>query len=295
MRRLLLALNDVVADAEISVLVVDNDRKLEGSAVCEELESQIVWPLTWVHEPEPGISFARNHAVRAGLAQNPDFIAFLDDDEYPEKQWLQELLRVQKACDADAVGGPVLSKFETEIPQWLEDGKYMERHRPPDASKVELRGGGGNCLLRAESLTPFLPQPFSPAYALTGGEDFEFFQRFSRSGCKIYWANEAIAHEIILPERLSKSWLRKRRYWQGQVYYRIWRQSDPSLFHDGERIARAASQIVVGCGKYVAFAFSETGRLDAELMMASALGKMSAYIAPPKEAYTSTYRDTVSN
>ena len=34
------------------------------------------------------------------------WLAFIDDDEVPEPEWLAELLRVQRTCGADAVRGP---------------------------------------------------------------------------------------------------------------------------------------------------------------------------------------------
>ena len=109
--RLLNALRQVDADDAVSIIVVENDERREGAQVCQQLAHGYRWPLRCAIEPRPGISYARNLAVAESLRHMPDAIAMLDDDEWPERQWLRELLRIQRATDADVVGGPVVPRF----------------------------------------------------------------------------------------------------------------------------------------------------------------------------------------
>ena len=69
--------------------------------------------------PERGIAQVRNALVAAALAEPATrFVAMLDDDEWPEQNWLTQLLRTQKETGADVVRGAVLRVFEAPPPVW---------------------------------------------------------------------------------------------------------------------------------------------------------------------------------
>ena len=61
-------------------VVVDNDADESSRAVVTA--AKLPWPVVYVVEPERGIPFARNRAVRE--AADSDFVVFIDDDEIPE-------------------------------------------------------------------------------------------------------------------------------------------------------------------------------------------------------------------
>ncbi len=48
-------------------------------------------PLTYVHEVRAGIPLARNAVLHAARNLNPDWIAFVDDDEVIDREWLIEM------------------------------------------------------------------------------------------------------------------------------------------------------------------------------------------------------------
>src|SRR5690606_429303 len=72
----------------VAVVVVDNAPGGRAGAVCAEAAAALPVPLRVVEEPERGISFARNRAVREALAAGADAVAFLDDDDLPHPDWL---------------------------------------------------------------------------------------------------------------------------------------------------------------------------------------------------------------
>src|ERR1700761_2891044 len=97
--KLLDALADLQTDARVTVVVADNDsEKHEASDLCADILSKgYRWPLDCVIATERGIAQARNTLIeRALAAHNGEFIAMLDDDEWPSPQWLDAFLRVQK-------------------------------------------------------------------------------------------------------------------------------------------------------------------------------------------------------
>jgi len=76
-------------------------------------------PVRYVVERRGGLSWARNAGWKAA---NSDIIAFIDDDEVPDKHWLAELVRGFAARpDVGCVTGMVLpAELKTEPQQWFE-------------------------------------------------------------------------------------------------------------------------------------------------------------------------------
>jgi glycosyltransferase involved in cell wall biosynthesis len=90
--------------AEIELVIADNDRAPSAQATVEALAAEAPFPVIYVSEPEAGVANARNAALdRASGA----FIAFLDDDEEAPEGWLAALLAAQARYGADVVFGPV--------------------------------------------------------------------------------------------------------------------------------------------------------------------------------------------
>lgn len=90
LQNLLLELEKIDYEGACAVVVIDNDEQIQGVKVCNTL-TDYRWPLSCYVEKNAGIAYARNAAVRAALQLEPQFIAMLDDDEWPSRQWLTEL------------------------------------------------------------------------------------------------------------------------------------------------------------------------------------------------------------
>jgi GT2 family glycosyltransferase len=197
----------------VEVLVVDNDP--DGPAAIGSLASSFRWPLIGLREKRRGISYARNAAVREARGRNADFLAFIDDDEVPDPGWLEELVRVLRAEDADVVTGPVLPRFEVEPPAWILRGKFFDRPRYPTGTPLPY-ARTGNSLVRCSVLDEF-PGPFNEDMALSGGSDQELFLRVSRAGYKIVWADDAKVDEWNPASRVSGGWILRRAFRWGNT------------------------------------------------------------------------------
>ena len=88
----------------VEIVVVDNDPAGPTCALLESVKLGHNWPLRCYVEPRRGIPYARNRAI-ASIEGRADFVAFVDDDEIPAPEWLDELLHVQRSYDADVVAG----------------------------------------------------------------------------------------------------------------------------------------------------------------------------------------------
>ena len=200
---------EIPAGVTLQVVVVDNDPNGSAKAVCDEVVARHAYPLRYVVEKRRGIPFARNAAIEVALADS-DFIAFIDDDDTPEADWLAELLRVQDYYKVDVVTGPCLPRYVEAPPRWVVEGAFHERPRHPTGTLRHV-AFTGNALVRSSIFENF-DRHFDESMALSGGEDEEFFARVFASGFQIIWADNAIVHESVPASRSTVRWLVQRGF-----------------------------------------------------------------------------------
>lgn len=195
-----------------SVVVVDNDRAGSAKAVVTAAtEEPFPVPIVYCVEPEQNIARARNRAVANAAG---DFIAFIDDDELPIKDWLITLFTTCRGLGVDGVLGPVKPHFDTEPPAWITRGRIHERTDYPTGFRIDGdKGRTGNVLLK-RTLFPAGEMPFKPEFVT--GEDQDFFRRKIAAGHTFVWCNEAIAYEVIPPSRWTRSFVLRRALMRGR-------------------------------------------------------------------------------
>jgi succinoglycan biosynthesis protein ExoM len=195
-----------------SIVIVDNDREQSARDIVQFFGEHSGIPVAYYCEPEQNIALARNKAV--GNATG-DFLAFIDDDEYPPRTWLIDLYKACEHFDADGILGPVISYFETDPPDWIVKGKFYERpvHRTGmllDWTNTRT----GNVLLRRRILNSD-QAIFKPEFG-RGGEDKDFFERMINRGFRFVWCAEAPVYEAVTPERLKRSFMLRRALLRGR-------------------------------------------------------------------------------
>jgi len=198
-----------VEEPEVNIVIVDNDRKKTAEKVYRELSGKLDIPLNYYHEETPGIPFARNRAI-AEASPGSDFIVFIDDDHYAEKQWLDELLFVHSQTEATIVTGPVVPNAEQSPPEWLKDHLLpFNRKRHFDMTSIDY-ARTGNVLISTKLFNEGLY--FDPRFGLNGGDDSDFFKRALNKDKEIFWADNAITYEEVSEEQLTLSWQLKRSF-----------------------------------------------------------------------------------
>ncbi len=207
----------------IELVVVDNNPNSETRHVCSMAAPRLPISLHYTEEPRAGISYARNHAVKVALERGADFVAFIDDDDIPQQDWLIRLLDRQVVTRADLVFGTWM--LDAEMPEWLRSSGIF---RSPDRSKPKVKAKGGryglpqsastcNILAGREILERVGAKGpiFSHAFCYSGGEDKDFFIRAREMGAKLSSANNSVVHRIHEPERYTVSGLLKRGFKNG--------------------------------------------------------------------------------
>jgi succinoglycan biosynthesis protein ExoM len=193
-----------------SIVVCDNDHLRSAEPTVADFAATSSIAINYCVEPRQNISLARNTAIQNAFG---DFVAFIDDDEFPIQRWLLILFDTLIQHKMDGVLGPVKRHFDEPPPKWILKSSFYSRVVYPTGTPVDKEEGRtGNALLKRQ-LFAGLSQPFRPE--LRVGEDREFFCRMMDSGHRFIWSAEAVAFETVPPLRWKRSFLVKRAFFRG--------------------------------------------------------------------------------
>ncbi|MEZ5998288.1 MAG: glycosyltransferase family 2 protein [Hyphomonas sp.] len=206
------ALN-IPADTDVIFVIIDNDGDEGARPVVEKWQSRFVAPLQYQTEKEPGVTHVRNRAL--DLAAGQDLLAFIDDDEFADPDWLAALIARYEATHAAAVFGPVDPVYPDSAPGWMRDWAVHGTHISADEDQAKP-GATCNCLIdlgvvRETGLC------FETRMSLTGGEDTLFFTRLLDAGYRLTRASKAKVFEHIPESRATPNWLMRRWYRTGMT------------------------------------------------------------------------------
>jgi succinoglycan biosynthesis protein ExoM len=193
-----------------SIVVVDNDRLKSAEPVVADFAAASTIPIRYCEEPRQNIALARNKAVENATG---DFVAFIDDDEFPRKDWLLNLFKTCEEYQVDGVLGPVKRYFDEEPPKWIIRGNFYERPTHATGYVIHWLGGRtGNLLVRRQVFEAD-ERPFRPEFR--AGEDQDFFRRTIEQGRVFIWCNEAVAYEVVPPPRWKRMYMLRKALLRG--------------------------------------------------------------------------------
>ena len=205
LKKLLKSLEAQITEGVItySIVVADNDYRQSAKHIVSDFAATSPIPIDYCVEPQQNIALARNKALENAKG---DLIAFIDDDEIPDKYWLFSHFKTCKEFRADIVLGPVKPYFEHEPPNWVIKGKFFER--PTYYTGYNLKWQetrAGNLLFKREILHG-MNKAFRSEFG-TGSEDVDFFRRMKDKGFKFIWCNDAVVYEAVPPSRCKRGYL----------------------------------------------------------------------------------------
>jgi GT2 family glycosyltransferase len=268
--RLLDAIAELRTDAQISVLVADNDAQLhQGFDVCARLAPSYRWPLRAVIETDRGIAQARNRLVAEALKTDAQFVAMIDDDEWPEPGWIAEFLKARQNTGADVLQGSIRFVQSDPGPKPVPDIRR-------ETGLTEMLQGAGNLLICRRVLEQTQSPWFDTAFALTGGEDLDFFVRLKKAGCQFGWADEARALGHLAMVRRDLGWTLRRAYSNGNSDMRVLlkHQHGPALIaREGGKILGA---LLLTLPLTLILGFSPNHRRAPLIKFCRAAGKLTA-------------------
>ncbi len=199
------------------VLVVDNDPTGGARPV---VTPHAAPDLRYVVETEPGISAARNRALRE--ASDADLLVFIDDDERPTEAWLAALVGTQRRYGAAAVAARVASQIDGTPDRWITAGGFFDRrHRVDVPTGTAIDTAATNNLLLDLRVVRRLGLRFDSGFGLSGGEDSLFTRGLTGSGETMVWCAEAVVTESVPALRLTRRWVLLRSVSSGNSAVRV--------------------------------------------------------------------------
>ena len=189
------------------VLVIDNASTDHTEDAVKQVAEKSDCQIRYVMESQPGVSFARNRGIQES---NATWIAFFDDDELAEPDWLLQLLTAATENQVKCVGGGVKLKFrggsDRKLRPWVRvmfgSTDDMEGGRIYDGKRVP---GAGNMLIHKEV---FEKIGFFRTDLVEGGEDTDLYHRMRRAGFEAYHTPLAVIHHQIPTSRIEPKYLR---------------------------------------------------------------------------------------
>lgn len=210
---------DYAAD-EFEVIVVDN-ASIDNTPEVVNRAQDTITNLRSAREERVGLSHARNKGIAVARGE---FIAFIDDDAWPDKDWLKKLEEVFEDPGVACAGGMVKPSWQKlrGWPQWLHERHigfftvieyrdYRELHYPdyPAGTNVAFRRKIFN------ELGSFNTSLGRAGDCLLSGEETDLCLRLEQAGYTIKYTPDAVVHHNIHEDRLNKDWLIQRSHWQG--------------------------------------------------------------------------------
>ena len=199
------------------IIVCDNGSTDDTAAVVRRYQAD--WPgevpLHYKFAAEQGAAFARQYAVESAQGQ---LIAFLDDDNIPESDWVFQAYEfAQSHPEAGAFGSQIHGKFETELPNELTNIRcflaIIERGGDPEkyipANKI-LPPAAGLVVRRQAWLNAVPKRLFLNNKGKEAGlasEDLEAILHIQKSGWDIWYNPNMVVHHDIPDGRLRKDYL----------------------------------------------------------------------------------------
>jgi succinoglycan biosynthesis protein ExoM len=193
-----------------SIVVADNDEQRSAQSTVAEFVLTSAVPVKYCVEPTRGIARARNKVVASAEGE---FIAFIDDDEFPAPGWLLTLFKALTEYKVDGVLGPVKRHFDETPPAWLQRSSLYERKVNPTGMRVACRESRTGNVLFDRKIIAGDAAPFRPEFK--AGSDEDFFRRQTEAGRIFIWSADAVVFETVPSARWKRMYCVRKALLQG--------------------------------------------------------------------------------
>lgn len=283
---------DLPAACDVTLLVIDNDATGSARSVVEAARPRLA-DVRYVVESRRGIPVARNRAVSEALGLGADALCFIDDDEYPHREWLTQLVDCWQRTRAHLVGGPVrVAPAAAGLTRWQRVVNHSltawTRRKNDKAGRVAAARRPflvftNNWLcdldwLRRSGLR------FDERLLISGGEDHLFSRVARMAGAVSAWCPKAVVFETIEPRRLSLRYQFQRAASQSITHFRM---KSPRVTPGGAVLIAAAAlgKTVVSLGLFVVPVLGWASPLTAVRGLGWSVGRLQALLGGESSLY----------
>jgi glycosyltransferase involved in cell wall biosynthesis len=213
-----LARQKVCIDISWEVIVVNNASTDNTPQIVDEVWKQMEAsvPLNLVHEPTPGLSFAREKGIEKA---EYEYLLFCDDDNWLDEDYVSNVYRIMKEnSQIGALGGLGIPYFETEPPKNILKYAGIYATGPQGVGTGEVSYPhvyGAGCTYRKSAIVYLFKNGFK--YQLTGrngdklicGEDHELCYALFLSGYKIWASDKLTFYHFIPVSRITVDYIKR--------------------------------------------------------------------------------------
>lgn len=225
----------------VQVVVVENDVSAQCQTIASEASGlkERFGKVIYHHQPRLGIAIARNTCVRLAIDAGADFIAFIDDDETAEPDWLEKHVAAQTSSHVQLQGGPVRLALCAHRLGWLD--RIMQKSLLRRYEAIERKACKVSTPDNSEATTIVTNNWFCNAsvfvkhgiwfneeLGLTGGEDTEFYSDCRRLSLRTGWVEDAVVWDHLPVERLSPRYQFRRARDQSNSHFHQKKRSGQS-------------------------------------------------------------------
>lgn len=173
----------------------------------------------YVHEGRLGIPFARNAVLERALAVGATHVAFIDDDETADPDWIAQLFAGLVKSGAGLVGGPVICSVDPDLrlgfwQRRVAAGMISDRVRRNEKfRKFVAQGKGGKICLATNNwlcdlaVLQRIGLRFREEIGLGSGSDTAFWHDFKALGGSSSWVPDAVVRETLPIGRLRPGYV----------------------------------------------------------------------------------------
>lgn len=199
-------------DIDWEIIVVDNNSSDGTAQVVREFQKtwSLKAPLKYVFEAEQGLTFARKRGIEESQGE---LIGFLDDDNFPNTDWVLQAYKFGILHPkAGVYGGQIHALYQTKPPENFKRIEHLllairESGEQPfqfSPESLQLPSGAGLVLRKKAYLADPIPEL---ATLKRGDNDYEISLHLYRQGWEI-WYNPAMHLNHWIPsERLERNYL----------------------------------------------------------------------------------------
>jgi succinoglycan biosynthesis protein ExoM len=270
---------------KIEIVVIDNHPTLSGQAVVEAMNTHANMPMRYISDLVRNMSALRNRGFTEAAGT---MVAFIDDDEFADPDWTDEIVTALSKADAAIAVGPRHAHFAAGSPPAYDPGgqSFVRDLHLADGALIELvaaRGkpnyglGTGNSLFDLQKCFGDGTEMMRDSFGDAGGEDAELFVRLYREGRTIVWAAKAIVTETVAPHRTKIGYRLIRTVREAQHYMTIYLDGarHPGLSYL-ELVLKGVAQVAAGgVVTVLTLEFLSDKRLAGRLLIANGIGKLS--------------------
>lgn len=257
------SLIDQQTSIRFDIVVTENDASQGSKGIIEQIADEAKEKgieIRYYCEPEPNISIARN---RCAAECRGEFLAFIDDDEWAQPDWLEKLVEVQREHNADVVHGLCIHEYADGFPESMKDlidfRKYWKEG-------MVIESTATNTTLFRLCKLQSREEPFDVSFGKTGGEDTDCtFYLFQIGNAKIIQSFKPVVHELYTLERSRISYYVKRSYREGFLQSKIYRKYYYRLVGAKVNIKRALRSLWT-CICYIPMLFYKPRRAFTSIM-----------------------------